>query len=62
MCGHHRAQLVDLGVQRGDDGDLAAHDGLVGGLDIGWLSKLFFTQDRGQFGGLGRDVATVGSV
>ena len=60
MCGHHRAQLVDLGVQRGDDGDLASHHGRIGGLDSGWLSKLVFAQDRGQLGGLGLDVATVG--
>jgi hypothetical protein len=33
MRAHHLAELVNLGVEGLDDGDLAGHDGGVGGLD-----------------------------
>jgi hypothetical protein len=60
MCGHHRAQLVDLGVQSSDDDGLAGHHGGIGRLDCRWLSQLVFAQDRGDLSGFGRDVTAVG--
>ena len=61
MGAHHRTQLVDLGAQGLDDGDLAGHDGGIGRLDHRWLPQLLGTQNRLQLCGLGVDVATAGS-
>jgi hypothetical protein len=60
MGAHHRPELVDLGVQGVDDGDLAGDDGGIGGLDHRWLPQLVGAQDRLQVCGLGVDVAPVG--
>ena len=39
MLGHHLLQRVDLGVERGDEADLADHDRGVGLLHGGWLPQ-----------------------
>ena len=60
MCAHHLTELADLGVEGLDDGDLAGHDGRVGGLDHRRLAQRFGVQHRLQPGGLVVDVAAVG--
>src|SRR4051812_14790242 len=62
MFGHHLPQLLDLGVEGGDQPDLGAHDGRVGSLHRRRLSKLLRAQPLLQLGGFGIDVAAVASA
>ncbi len=60
IASHHLAQLLDLGVQRADQGNLPGHDGGVGGLDRRRLAQLRRPQDRLDLRGPDGRAAAVG--
>ena len=61
MCGHHRPESIDLGVQRGNDGDLADDDSCVGGVQHRRLPQLLVSQHLAQLLGTLLDVAAAGT-
>jgi hypothetical protein len=59
MLGHHRPELVDLGVEGLQDRDLSGHDRRIGRLHRGGAVQLLGVQDLVDAVGLGLDVTPV---
>ena len=62
MVGHHLPQVLDLGVEGGDEPDLGGHDRGVGGLHRGGLAEPVGAQQVLDVGGLGRGATAVSQV
>jgi hypothetical protein len=62
MVGHHLPQVLDLGVEGGDEPDLGGHDRSVGSLHRSALAEPVGAQQVLDVGGLGRSATAVGQV